>query len=1171
MTRILALFLTLGLTLPAPAGAGPELSRRTLRPGSGMDDPKGPVRVGLEEALRASKDKPPPPAPRAGLEEIPLIDVGHYEGPIARGNEFQYYWPRRVAQKGDRWVKVPNRLSFEGIENAVLDRDLERYAGITGDLQQLFPAGGSVEMAQMNLVWVRDAANESGQRLGIEVPYIPGKPLHEVLEPFHYLFGERTTMEMLRNAGEASREALRLFEMAHEALNEVDQRTDGLVDRHAGPVGLLSTLSNFIVPEEYLDKNGQIKLEFYGQTKLVYVDPVSISRIIERRTRAKNRSPAGLEERILRADEPGRWTAEKIDILRGWAKEGKTVTLQLNPLASSPEIPEPYWQATKAGVVSNVTLTGFQDHSDNPRHSYLLAKNLPFPNQTGDTALYLGWIQEVSVIEPEQTASQLRALPAALPVSSSPQIPLFAAGLEEGQATTVAQPPPQADELSPEVPVELKIEPGEGLNGEILVDGRVVGGFEARLEGETVHLDSIFIGDELSSSSPLQGQGIGTAAVRRILEEAMARGADQFESRVKNPRLLRILHGEQLLDPSDTTVTDQDAHPPGPIPLNAFYYKYDVENLPARYNSVDWMVEGRLAPSAGLEERKPGRGVPASDDPEAIRKAADWIREVHNFLPDVTDEILIPFLQGKRGLPESAYLLFQKRATKGTAPITRRIMRRQETARRVLIQAWLSAEHQFFSSGSYGIARYLLPPYDRHEAKRWILRERPDADVEAIFREADALRGMQSLFIIGPYPESDHPARAIAQQLFLAGISLDSMSGLALPALVAQRAGHPDAVLFVDAAKAFREEVWPAGWVADVGRIFRDRGIPVGRISDLAEIGEEGILSALVQLDHRVRSQRPDVKSLAFSSRPEGSSASEPEGLQETVEWNRLGASIASYVEFAMDVHGGAQAVVVHLRTPVGSSDLEFVAHEALRQDWPAQIAEALGRLGVGEAEAPQWQLTVGNYDESNTTKRVFSIRLDPHVSPPAAGLEEGKLEMAAKKMVAAFEEKFATDAALFVQPGAIVNLADYVQALGETLAEISRETGVRGLAQLVPTAALPGALLTRRFKVYVQEEYREVVRGNLQGKSELIVFADSPDEEGINLMIGDAGFNPDAKKRVLASGGIFLQVRSGEEARKITVELLANLQAGGLLRPGSLLVLHRVVGDAGEAILLFA
>lgn len=179
------------------------------------------------------------------------------------------------------------------------------------------------------------------------------------------------------------------------------------------------------------------------------------------------------------------------------------------------------------------------------------------------------------------------------------------AGLEESQATVAAHPlPRQVGGLSPEVPVEVDIEPGEDLNGEILVEGRAVGGFEARLEGETLHLDSVFIGDSLSSLSSFQGQGIGTVAVRRILKEAMARGAEQFESRVKNPGLLRILHKEQLLDPAETTVTDPDAHPPEPIPLNAFYDKYDVENLPARYDSVDWIVEGRLAPAAGLEEGK---------------------------------------------------------------------------------------------------------------------------------------------------------------------------------------------------------------------------------------------------------------------------------------------------------------------------------------------------------------------------------------------------------------------------------------------------------------------------------------------------------------------------------------------------------------------------------------
>lgn len=181
-------------------------------------------------------------------------------------------------------------------------------------------------------------------------------------------------------------------------------------------------------------------------------------------------------------------------------------------------------------------------------------------------------------------------------------------------------------------------------------------------------------------------------------------------------------------------------------------------------------------------------------------------------------------------------------------------------------------------------------------------------------------------------------------------------------------------------------------------------------------------------------------------------------------------------------------------------------------------------------------------------------------------------MEPAAERLVAAYErEAAAADPALFVQPDAIVDLADYFSGLKESLSEIAGELGVQGLARLVPTSALPGARLTQRFKIYVQAEYAGQVRGNLERWAEFITFADSPYEEGINLVIGDAGFDPGVKKWVLASGGIFLQVRSAEEARKITVDLLANLQAGGLLQPGSLLVLHRVVGDSGEAVLLFA
>ncbi|MBI3322304.1 MAG: hypothetical protein HYZ94_01310 [Candidatus Omnitrophica bacterium] len=176
------------------------------------------------------------------------------------------------------------------------------------------------------------------------------------------------------------------------------------------------------------------------------------------------------------------------------------------------------------------------------------------------------------------------------------------------------------------------------------------------------------------------------------------------------------------------------------------------------------------------------------------------------------------------------------------------------------------------------------------------------------------------------------------------------------------------------------------------------------------------------------------------------------------------------------------------------------------------------------------------------------------------------------QKLDAVFQQATAdTDPALFIQEDAIVDLVERFPSLRTVLSAITRSLDLEGWVGLVPLKAMPGASLTRQFKIYPQEEYREVVEGNLRGRSELIVFADSPEEEGISLVVGDANFDPEAKRKVLASGGIFLQVRSGEEAGRITLELLTNLEAGGLLQPGSLLVLHRVVGDAGEAVLTFA
>lgn len=87
LTRILSLFLTLamGLSLPTPAGASPELSRRTLRPLNAGLEEGNPVTENLKTRLLEGQAEPlsrPNPAahraygrdrPEAGLEEVSQI------------------------------------------------------------------------------------------------------------------------------------------------------------------------------------------------------------------------------------------------------------------------------------------------------------------------------------------------------------------------------------------------------------------------------------------------------------------------------------------------------------------------------------------------------------------------------------------------------------------------------------------------------------------------------------------------------------------------------------------------------------------------------------------------------------------------------------------------------------------------------------------------------------------------------------------------------------------------------------------------------------------------------------------------------------------------------------------------------------------------------------------
>ncbi len=123
-----------------------------------------------------------------------------------------------------------------------------------------------------------------------------------------------------------------------------------------------------------------------------------------------------------------------------------------------------------------------------------------------------------------------------------------------------------------------------------------------------------------------------------------------------------------------------------------------------------------------------------------------------------------------------------------------------------------------------------------------------------------------------------------------------------------------------------------------------------------------------------------------------GSDAGAEEGgLREELPFNQISTSIATWVGHAMDVRGGADEVAIRITGPLGQEDMTFLLHEAVRRDWPAQISNTLGYVGVNPRRANHWKMSVGDFDEQNTDRRFFTIDLKPDLS---AGAEETAEEM---------------------------------------------------------------------------------------------------------------------------------------------------------------------------------
>lgn len=182
---------------------------------------------------------------------------------------------------------------------------------------------------------------------------------------------------------------------------------------------------------------------------------------------------------------------------------------------------------------------------------------------------------------------------------------------------------------------------------------------------------------------------------------------------------------------------------------------------------------------------------------------------------------------------------------------------------------------------------------------------------------------------------------------------------------------------------------------------------------------------------------------------------------------------------------------------------------------------------------------------------------------PAPAGLEEKE---AARVRLEETIRAIGDTMPLLNNPNRVVDLAVEMPEL--KLGDLIQEAGyTQGIARLVPTGLLPEAQQTATVTVLVWGSQRETVTGKLAGR---VQFTEDVNEA--NLVIGDAGFDPELKSRYLASRrGPFLEVNKADVAERITVEFLMNLQTGGLLGPGTVLFLDRLVaGDFGVAILVF-
>ncbi len=138
----------------------------------------------------------------------------------------------------------------------------------------------------------------------------------------------------------------------------------------------------------------------------------------------------------------------------------------------------------------------------------------------------------------------------------------------------------------------------------------------------------------------------------------------------------------------------------------------------------------------------------------------------------------------------------------------------------------------------------------------------------------------------------------------------------------------------------------------------------------------------------------------------------------------------------------------------------------------------------------------------------------------------------------------------------------------GQELGIAAREVGYpQGQVLLVRASGPPTAVPQRRIHIYVQENglgWAERMREDFPGKEaqERVTFVGRPEEA--DLIVGDWTLTPTPRLALL-------QVDQ-ETVGYVTPALLAGLEERGLLQPGIVLVVGRLVkGALGEHLLVFA